>query len=160
VGSKPLSPVLPALAGPCLSLSVQWADKTHRNQLSRYQLRRWVLACLQAGTSAQITLRFVGEEEGQKLNADYRQKSKPTNVLSFVYEQSPHIWSDLVFCAPVVAHEASAQGISLVSHYAHLVVHGTLHAQGYDHENAQEAEVMEALETQILAKLGFANPYA
>jgi len=106
-------------------------------------------------------VRIVGEEEGRTLNREYRHKDYATNVLTFDYVQEPAIEADLVLCAPVVEREAKEQKIDLVAHYAHLLVHGTLHAQGYDHEDdGPEAACMEARETGVLAGLGFADPYA
>ena len=105
-------------------------------------------------------MRIVGEEEGRALNLAYRQKDYATNVLTFDYAQEPVVMADLVLCAPVVAREAKEQGKTLAAHYAHLLVHGTLHAQGWDHEtSAADAEEMEAYEIEILAGLGVKNPY-
>jgi len=105
-------------------------------------------------------VRIVGEEEGRALNKRYRQKDYATNVLTFNYAQAPVVMADLVLCAPVVAREAQEQGKTLAAHYAHLLVHGTLHAQGWDHETSQaDAQEMEAYETAILAGLGLDNPY-
>ena len=111
-------------------------------------------------TDAEITVRIVNLEEGQALNRSYRKKDYATNVLTFDYAQSPVVMADLVLCAPVVAQEAKAQGKTLAAHYAHLLVHGTLHAQGWDHETSlKDAHAMEAHEVAVLAGLGFANPY-
>ena len=105
-------------------------------------------------------MRIVGTEEARALNRDYRQKDYATNVLTFDYTQTPLVTADLVLCAPLVAQEAAANKKTLQAHYAHLLVHGTLHAQGYDHETGeQDAEDMEALEIEVLAGLGFSNPY-
>ena len=109
---------------------------------------------------AEITVRIVGEEEGRELNKSYRKKDYATNVLTFDYAQEPVVVADLVLCAPVVAREAKEQGKTLAAHYAHLLVHGTLHAQGWDHETSEvDAEEMEAYEVAILAGLGLKNPY-
>jgi len=142
---------------PELRLSLQWVDATHRALVPRHRALRWMRAALQA--PAEITVRVVGAEEGRQLNREYRGKDYATNVLTFDYERSPLVLADLVLCAPVVAAEAAAQGIDIPAHYAHLLVHGTLHAQGWDHEKKREAEAMEALESQILLALGFADPY-
>ena len=105
-------------------------------------------------------MRIVDTEEGQTLNRDYRKKDYATNVLTFDYAQEPVVSADLVLCAPVVAREAAEQGKALQAHYAHLIVHGTLHAQGWDHETSEaDARAMEQHESQILARLGFPNPY-
>ena len=105
-------------------------------------------------------MRIVDEAEGRSLNRDFRGKPKATNVLTFDYQSAPEVIADLVLCAPVVAREAQEQGKELAAHYAHLLVHGALHAQGYDHEQDADAERMEARETQLLLSLGFADPYA
>lgn len=145
-------------ARPELSLSLQFADARHRAELPRHKVARWIRAALEA--PGEITVRIVGEEEGQGLNRDYRGKDYPTNVLTFDYTQAPVVSADLVLCAPVVAREAQALGLAVADHYAHLLVHGTLHAQGWDHEDDEaEAEAMEARETQILLGLGLHDPY-
>ena len=145
-----------------LQLSLQFGDvkdaALHRAALPRHSVSRWIRHALQS--DAEITVRIVDAEEGQALNRDYRQKDYATNVLTFDYTRHPVVTADLVLCAPVVAQEAKANKKTLQAHYAHLLVHGTLHAQGYDHETSEEdAEEMEALETEVLAGLGFANPY-
>lgn len=128
--------------------------------------RRWCQAALQRQHQhAQVSLLVVDEAEGRQLNHDYRGKDYATNVLSFALNEGDTVagmplFGDLVFCAPVVAREAAEQGKTLEAHYAHLTVHGMLHLQGFDHEQDDEAEVMEALETVILAKLGYDDPYA
>jgi probable rRNA maturation factor len=130
----------------------------HRAALPRAAVKRWVLQALQS--DAELTVRVVGEEEAQTLNRDYRQKNYATNVLTFDYTQQPVVTADLVLCGPVVAREAAEQGKTLQAHYAHLLVHATLHAQGYDHEsNERDALEMEALEIFLLASMGFDNPY-
>ena len=146
-----------------LQLSLQFGDiedaALHRAALPRHSVTRWIRHALQS--DAEITVRIVDAEEGQALNRDYRQKDYATNVLTFDYTQAPFVTADLVLCAPVVAREAKANKKTLQAHYAHLLVHGTLHAQGYDHETSEEdADEMEALEIEVLAGLGFANPYA
>ena len=145
-----------------LTLSLQFGDLTdvdlHRAALPRHRVNRWIRHAL--GADAEITVRIVGAEEGRALNRDYRQKDYATNVLTFDYAHEPVVMADLVLCAPLVEQEAREQGKTLDAHYAHLLVHGTLHAQGWDHEtSASDAEAMEARETAILQKLGFADPY-
>ena len=148
---------------PPLSLSLQFARfdgvAEHRAALPRHKVARWIRHAL--ALPAEITVRIVGEDEGRQLNRDYRQKDHATNVLTFDYAQEPVVSADLVLCAPVVAREAQEQHKTLQAHYAHLLVHGALHAQGWDHETSeQDAEAMEARESAILAGLGFADPYA
>jgi probable rRNA maturation factor len=144
---------------PSLALSLQFVDASHRALLPRHKVARWIRAALEL--PAQITVRIVGEDEGRTLNRDYREKDYATNVLTFDYVHEPEIEADLVLCAPVVEREAAQQRIDLAAHYAHLLVHGALHAQGYDHEDdGPEAARMEARETAVLAALGFADPYA
>jgi len=143
---------------PELTLSLQFADASHRPQLPRHKVARWIRAALAA--PGEITVRIVGAEEGQALNREFRGKDYATNVLTFDYSHEPVVMADLIICAPVVEAEAREQKITLEAHYAHLLVHGTLHAQGDDHEDEAEAEAMEAKETAILAGLGFADPYA
>ena len=145
-----------------LSLSLQFGDipyaARHRTALPRHKVIRWIRHALDA--DAEITVRIVDAEEGQALNRDFRKKDYATNVLTFDYTQAPLVTADLVLCAPVVAKEAKEQGKTLQSHYAHLIVHGTLHAQGWDHETSKaDAEAMEAREIEILSGLGFKNPY-
>jgi probable rRNA maturation factor len=140
-----------------LRLSLQFADARHRALLPRHRVQRWVRAALLG--PAEITVRIVAAEEAQALNRDYRQKDYATNVLTFDYEQEPVVLADLVLCADVVAREAAEQQIDVAAHYAHLLVHGTLHAQGYDHEDEADAALMEARESELLLKLGFADPY-
>lgn len=148
---------------PTLSLSLQFGAltdaATHRAALPRHKVTRSIRHALDA--DAEITVRIVDAEEGQALNRDYRGKDYATNVLTFDYETDPMVMADLVLCAPVVAREAAEQGKTLADHYAHLLVHGTLHAQGWDHETSEaDAEEMEAREVEILAGLGLPNPYA
>ncbi|TAH47522.1 MAG: rRNA maturation RNase YbeY [Betaproteobacteria bacterium] len=162
------APVRSALP-PVLTLSVQRAvegdDKA--NAPKKNHIRRWAQAALQG--DAEVTVRFVGEEEGQRLNREFRGKDYATNVLTFSYgegemlaaaETGAPLTGDLVLCVPVVVREAAERGKTLEAHFAHLVVHGMLHLQGYDHLADAEAERMEALETQILRRLGYADPYA
>jgi probable rRNA maturation factor len=145
-----------------LSLSLQFSNvkdaARHRAALPRHSVTRWIRHALER--DGEITVRIVDAEEGQALNRDYRHKDYATNVLTFDYTQEPVVTADLVLCAPVVAQEAKDNKKTLQAHYAHLLVHGMLHAQGYDHETGeQDAEKMEALEIRILAGLGFKNPY-
>jgi len=145
-----------------LDLSLQFGAfpdiALHRAALPRAAVKRWITQALQS--NAELTVRVVGEEEAQTLNRDYRQKDYATNVLTFDYTQAPVVTADLVLCGPVVAREAAEQGKTLQAHYAHLLVHATLHAQGYDHEtNERDALEMEALEILLLAAMGFDNPY-
>jgi probable rRNA maturation factor len=145
---------------PHLSLSLQFADKTHREHLPRHKVARWIRAALAVdGVDGEITVRIVGEDEGRALNRDFRQKDYATNVLTFDYTQEPVVTADLVICAPVIEREAQEQGKTLVAHYAHMLVHGTLHAQGFDHLVDDEAVAMETQERAILAGLGFDDPY-
>ena len=151
------------MALPQLSLSLQFAALAdaapHRAALPRHQVARWLRHALAA--DGEITVRIVDADEGQALNRDYRHKDYATNVLTFDYAQAPVVVADLVLCAPVVAREAAEQSRTLQAHYAHLLVHGALHAQGWDHETSEaDAEAMEAQEVAILARLGVANPYA
>jgi probable rRNA maturation factor len=151
---------------PTLKLSVQFAgmDAALRAQtrtlLPRATLARWVKAAL--FDHAELTLRFVDAEEGRALNRAYRGRDYATNVLTFAYaeNESDPVTGDIVLCCPVVEQEAREQDKPLLAHYAHLVVHGVLHAQGYDHETEDEAQEMEAIEIDLLAALGFPNPYA
>ncbi len=164
-----------------LSLSVQYPDPGLKDILTRQKLRRWVGAALQM--PAEITLRFVDAEEGLALNRDYRGKDYATNVLTFPYDDTDGFdlagaepvpsaeipartgngehtaRADIVLCTDVLIREAEEQSKTLEEHAAHLVIHGALHAQGYDHLDDAEAEEMEALETEILAKLGYPDPY-
>ena len=142
---------------PALSLSVQYASNDADLPL-RPQIRRWVRAAL--FRDATVTVRFVDAIEGRAINAEYRGKDYATNVLTFVYDDAHPRAGDVVLCAPVVRREAAAQGKPLVDHHAHLVVHGMLHLQGFDHERHADAMVMEARETAILAALGVPDPYA
>ena len=142
---------------PALTLSLQFADATDRALLPRHKVARWVRAAL--SLPGEITVRIVGAEEGRALNRDYRAKDYATNVLTFNYAHAPVVAADLVVCAPVVQREAAEQGIDLQAHYAHLLVHGTLHAQGHDHELDAPARVMEARESELMRTLGFSDPY-
>ena len=163
-------------AAPKLSLAVQYASNAEHLP-TRHQFRRWVKAALQRDACA--TLRIVDEAEGHELNRNYRGKDYATNVLTFVYDdaqapsrppsstsfrtglsgEKPVLSGDIVICAPVVEKEAREQHKELYAHYAHLTIHALLHLQGYDHENEADAAAMEARETAILMKLGYADPY-
>ena len=145
-------------ARPALRLSLQFADARHRGTLARADVARWIRAAL--AVPAEFTVRIVGADEGLALNRDFRGQDHATNVLTFPYDDAPGLGADLVLCAPVVEAEAKAQAIDLVAHYAHLIVHGTLHAQGFDHARSADAKKMEARESEILVGLGFADPYA
>ena len=147
-----------------LALSVQYPDARLAGVLTRPKLRRWVQAALLG--PAELTLRFVDAAEGQVLNRDYRAKDYATNVLTFAYNEGEELGpdeptrADIVLCTDVLEREALEQGKSVEEHSAHLVVHGVLHAQGYDHEDELDAVEMEQCERDILAALGFADPYA
>ena len=143
---------------PALSLSLQFADARHRALLPRHRVQRWLRAALDQ--PAELTVRIVGDAEAQALNRDFRGKDYATNVLTFDYEQAPVVIADLVLAAGVVEREAADLGIPVADHYAHLLVHGALHAQGFDHQDEAQALLMEARESQILRGLGLADPYA
>ncbi len=146
-----------------LALSVQYADVQLRDVITRQQVRRWVRAALFA--PAELTIRFVDIEEGRMLNREYRAKDYATNVLTFAYNEGEDVAedeptrADLILCTDVLEREAKEQKKTLEAHAAHLVVHGVLHAQGYDHEDDEDAAEMEGLEIEILEQLGFPNPY-
>ncbi len=150
------------MPSPELSLDLQFGDfeaaAAHRRLLPRAKVRRWVGMALQR--PAEIAVRVVGEDEGRALNRQYRRKDYATNVLTFDYAREPVVQADLVLCGPVLEREAREQGKPLQAHYAHLLVHGALHAQGYDHESGDaDALEMEALEVLLLGALGYPNPY-
>jgi len=158
-GVRPSESSAPGRASPApLRLSLQFADATDRLLVTRYRVQRWLRAALER--PAEITVRVVEADEGRALNREFRAKDYATNVLTFDYEREPAVVADLVLCGPVLRREAAEQGTSVLAHYAHLVVHGALHAQGYDHEVDAEAAAMERRETQILTRLGFDDPYA
>jgi probable rRNA maturation factor len=142
---------------PALRLSLQQPDGSHREVLARHKVAQWVRAALEA--PAEITVRIVDEAEGRALNRRFRAQDHATNVLTFDYRRRPQVVADLVLCAPVIAREARRQCKDLAAHYAHLLVHGTLHAQGWDHENAADAQAMEAREAEVLRALGWPDPY-
>jgi probable rRNA maturation factor len=141
---------------PRLDLAVQYASIL-TNLPSVIQFRKWAKASIRINT--EVTIRIVDEAEGRTLNRTYRDKDYATNVLTFPLSEEPQLMGDIIICAPVVAAEAIAQNKPLEAHYAHLTVHGILHLHGYDHEIEAQAELMESLETAIVTKLGYANPY-
>ncbi|HEX8741112.1 MAG TPA: rRNA maturation RNase YbeY [Casimicrobiaceae bacterium] len=139
-----------------LELAIQW--QVEPSALPRRRtLRRWVATALER--SAEVTLRFVDAREGRRLNRAYRGSDHATNVLTFVYDGEMSLSGDIVLCAPVVRREARAQGKRLIAHYAHLVIHGMLHLQGYDHQRDDDAARMQARESELLATLGYADPW-
>ena len=147
-----------------LSLSVQYPDARLQESITRPKIRRWVQAALLA--PAELTIRFVDAEEGRVLNRDYRAKDYATNVLTFAYNEGEEIGADeptradIILCTDVLEKEAAEQKKTLEEHTAHLIVHGVLHAQGYDHDDDEEAAEMEQLERDILEALGYPDPYA
>jgi probable rRNA maturation factor len=156
----------PVIARPSLSLQVQIASAAHRPDVERRQLRRWILATLEQ--SAVLTLRFVDRDEARQLNREFRDRDYATNVLTFIYDAEPPIrpntaapvvQADIVLCLDVLADEARAQHKPFRDHLAHLVIHGALHAQGWDHESNEAATQMEAREIQLLKRFRIANPY-
>ncbi len=149
-------------AGQKLTIDIQFAtpaiETTISNIASPAIIKKWVKSS--TPFSGLLTLRFVNTSEGKKLNHAYRQKAYATNVLTFPYESNQDaVMADLIFCLPVIQKEAKAQGKSFKAHLAHLIVHGCLHAQGYDHMHSKEAKKMEYLEIQLLQQLGFPSPY-
>lgn len=146
-----------------LELDVQYADERLESSITPDMLERWVRAALLGPAS--LTIRFVDAEEGLALNRDYRNKDYATNVLTFAYNEGAEIAddepteADIVLCTDVLEREANEQGKTVEEHVAHLVVHGVLHAQGFDHEHDEEAEEMEQLERDILEVLGYPDPY-
>jgi len=146
------------MSRPELKLSLQFADARHRDHLPRHRVARWIRVALER--SGEMTVRIVDADEGRALNREYRAKDYATNVLTFDYAREPVVIADPVLCAPVIAREAAELGLALPAHYAHMLVHGTLHAQGYDHERVRDARVMEARETALMRTLGFNDPYA
>lgn len=140
-----------------LSLSLQFADSTDRVVLPRHKVLRWLRATL--NVPAEITVRVVDAREGRRLNRDYRGLDHATNVLTFDYQREPGVVADLIVCGAVVRREAARQHIDVQAHYAHMLVHGALHAQGMDHQDDAEARLMQTAESRILLALGFADPY-
>ncbi|MGE8396589.1 MAG: rRNA maturation RNase YbeY [Comamonas sp.] len=146
-----------------LDLSLQFGTfdnmAVHQALLTEANVTKWIQYAL--AVDAEMAVRIVGVEEGQALNLQYRKKDYATNVLTFNYQYEPTVQADLVICGPVIEREAQEQNKTLEEHYAHMVVHGTLHAQGWDHETSEEdADEMEAYETEIMQELGYADPYA
>ena len=156
---------MPSKASPkksLLKIDLQYASPSIEAALntaaSATLIKKWVRSAIHCG--GLLTLRFVNASEGKNLNLAFRKKDYATNVLTFPYEHSKDILvADIVFCLPVMQKEAKEQTKPLKTHLAHLVIHGCLHAQAYDHENQKDAEKMEALEVKILNKIGFTNPY-
>jgi probable rRNA maturation factor len=145
------------IARAALALSLQFADARHRTLLPRHFVQRCLCTALDA--PAEITVRIVDADEGRALNLAHRGKDYATNVLTFAYASEPTVVADLVLCAPVIEAEAKAQRLAVADHYAHMLVHGALHAQGHDHEVEAEALTMEAIESRLMVKLGFRDPY-
>ena len=145
-------------ARPALALSLQFADPRHRTLLPRHRVARWLRAALER--PAELAVRIVDGAEGRRLNREFRGKDYATNVLTFDYAREPQVVADLVLCAAVVEREARALGLAPADHYAHLLVHGALHAQGWDHERDADAAAMESRERAILHALGLHDPYA
>jgi probable rRNA maturation factor len=146
-----------------LDLSLQFGtfdnEAAHRALLTEAKVTQWIQHAL--AVDAEMAVRIVGIEEGEALNLQYRKKDYATNVLTFNYQYEPSVQADLVICGPVIEREAQEQNKTLQEHYAHMIVHGTLHAQGWDHETSEaDADEMEAYETEIMEELGFADPYA
>jgi probable rRNA maturation factor len=145
------------MARPALTLSLQFADASDKTLLPRHKVKRWLAAALTR--PAQITVRCVEAVEGRNLNHDYRGADHATNVLTFAYQSEPEVMADLVLCSPVIRREAAEREIDVQAHYAHLVVHGALHAQGLDHQDQATAQAMESAESAILLALGFRDPH-
>ena len=162
----PPPPQTPKEHTPALLLSLQFARlleeaPIHRAALPRRRVARWLRAALGQGVqAAEIAVRIVGQDEGRQLNRDYRHKDYATDVLTFAYQEAPALRADLALCAPIVARQAARLGKPLAEHYAHLLVHGALHAQGWDHEaGPAQARQMRAQERRVLQELGFGDPY-
>lgn len=141
-----------------LEVNFERTDDTSRRLPTRVEMTQWMRAAL--SVSAEFCVRFVGEEEGYELNKTYRGKDYATNVLTFDYQHEPLAQADIVICTPVLVREAKEQNKSFRAHLAHLLVHSTLHAQGWDHETDEEAEEMEAYEREIMKSMGFPDPYS
>jgi probable rRNA maturation factor len=145
-------------AQPELKLSLQFADRTHRPLLPRHRVMRWIRCAL--ARPAEIAVRIVGEKEALALNREFRGQDHATNVLTFDYSHDPVVNADLILCAPVIAREAALAGRTIEACYAHLLIHGSLHAQGFDHDGNADAREMEARESALMRSLGFDDPYA
>ncbi|MGH6624249.1 MAG: rRNA maturation RNase YbeY [Burkholderiaceae bacterium] len=146
---------------PSLALSIQGHSRFSKSVAAfpaRTTLRRWIVAALER--DAELVLRLVDASEGRQLNKSFRHKDAATNVLTFSYSKSPEVHADIVVCVPVVRNEARAQHKAFRNHLAHLVVHGVLHAQGWDHDRDRQARAMEAKEIEVLGALGMSDPYA
>lgn len=141
-----------------LEVNFERTDDTSRRLPTRVEMTQWMRAAL--SVPAEFCVRFVGEEEGYELNKTYRGKDYATNVLTFDYQHEPLAQADIVICTPVLVREAKEQNKSFRAHLAHLLVHSTLHAQGWDHETDEEAEEMEAREREIMKSMGFPDPYS
>ena len=141
---------------PVSRITVQ-CTATARNVPAAARIRQWARAAL--ATEARVTIRVVGQAEGRLLNRSYRRRDYATNVLTFVFRDTPPLEGDLALCAPVITREAHAQRKPVVAHYAHMVMHGLLHLQGFDHENARDAAIMERRERTLLARFGYPDPY-
>jgi len=148
-------------AGKQIAMPKLWMDVQYASEVpalpSAVEFRKWARHALRIDT--EVALRIVDEAEGRSLNHAYRGRDYATNVLTFPLTEEPHLMGDIILCAPVVVREALEQNKPLAAHFAHLTVHGVLHLHGYDHETEAEAELMESLETAIVTKLGYANPY-
>jgi len=151
-----------------LYVDLQVASDNTQSLPTLTQLQTWVSAAITAGSEqtrdeAELTVRIVDADESQSLNGQYRGKDKPTNVLSFPFQNPPGITlpllGDLIICKAVVEKEAIEQDKQLLSHWAHMLIHGTLHLLGYDHIEQKEAETMERIETNLMIKLGYSDPY-
>lgn len=146
----------PARRPKAARIDVQCAA-TARNVPTPARIRQWARAALPG--DARVTIRIVGQAEGRLLNRSYRNKDYATNVLTFVFRDTPPLEGDIALCAPVITREARAQRKTVAAHYAHMVVHGLLHLQGYDHENDRDASAMERRERTLLARFGYPDPY-
>lgn len=141
---------------PSRRITVQCAT-TARNVPPPSRIRQWARAAL--AKDARVTIRIVGQAEGRLLNRSYRGRDYATNVLTFVFRDRPPLEGDIALCAPVITREARAQRKTVAAHYAHMIVHGLLHLQGHDHENARDAAMMERRERTLLSRFGYPDPY-